>query len=477
VFELTALGNHSWLVEAGGNHVLIDPTLTQRYGPTPAQGVEIYPPREIDLSAMPAIDAVFISHEHEGHFELPTLARLDRRIPIWLSENCSIAARDVLSEMGFRVELARAGRAIEIGALTLVPSAGVQDDMDFDEWDNLGALVYDRDGHGSFYTTIDNAPHLGDIELVRRHVRRPGIWALTVNDTDAEFGGSLRSDPPPHFLDKTREALALYQQLLDELAAPELMLMVGGGFSFSGAHAWLNETIFPIQHERLARVIDRLLPEQRVAWPLPGQRFRMQDGRLVDVGTQAWVKLCPREQWPPREEGAVRWMEELSPITGRTELAEGELELLQAELDHLAEHLYDRAPFHLVHSLSRAAVGGREPTLALVLRDGDGAFVYEWDPTRCRFVASEQPDPVTAYAMVYEAWAPDMLASLRCEIANHALSVGHSRQWWASAGLFDLNKTLIAYLTPTRWPERFLARYRRIAAEAEGPVQIVYQAS
>ena len=90
-------------------------------------------------------------------------------------------------------------------------------------------------------------------------------------------------------------------------------------------------------------------------------------------------------------------------------------------------------------------------------------------------VAALEPlmrDPVSAYAMVYEAWATDMLASLRCEIANHALSVGHSRQWWASAGLFDLNKTLIAYLTPTRWPERFLARYRRIAAEADGPVQI-----
>jgi hypothetical protein len=381
-----------------------------------------------------------------------------------LSENCSIAAREVLREMGFRVELARAGRPIEVGALTLVPSAGVQDEMDFDEWDNLGVLVYDRDGHGSFYTTIDNAPHAGDIELVREHVRQPGIWALTANETDAEFGGSLRSDPPPFFLDKTREALALHQQLLDEFAAPELMLLVGGGFSFADAHAWLNETIFPIEHTRLAQVIGRLLPEQRVAWPLPGQCFRMQDGRLVEVGTKAWVQLRPREQWPPRKEGAVRWIEELVPITGRTELREGELELLQGELDRLAEHLYDRAPFHLVHSLSRAAVDGREPTLALVLRDGDGAFVYAWDPTRCRFVASEQEDPIAAYAMVYEAWATDMLASLRCEIANHALSVGHSRQWWASAGLFDFNKTLIAYLTPTRWPERFLARYRRIAA-------------
>jgi L-ascorbate metabolism protein UlaG (beta-lactamase superfamily) len=79
VFELTALGNHSWLVEAGGTRLLIDPTLTQRYGPTPAQGVEIFPPREIDVASMPAIDAVYISHEHEGHFELPSLALLDRR--------------------------------------------------------------------------------------------------------------------------------------------------------------------------------------------------------------------------------------------------------------------------------------------------------------------------------------------------------------------------------------------------------------
>ncbi len=27
-----------------------------------------------------------------------------------------------------------------------------------DEWDNLGCLVFDRGGDGSFFTTIDNGP-------------------------------------------------------------------------------------------------------------------------------------------------------------------------------------------------------------------------------------------------------------------------------------------------------------------------------
>lgn len=468
MFDVTAFGNHSWLIEAGGSRLLIDPTLSWRYGPTEAQGIAIYPPRTVLMELLPAIDAVYISHEHEGHFEIPTLARLPRTVPIYLSENCSLAAREILAEMGFVVKLARAGRPISVGELVLVPVAGDQIDVAGDEWDNLGALVFDRAGHGSFFSTIDNFPRPEDLALARRFVARPGIWAVTANETDAEFGSSLASVPPPLGTNKVAEMLEIHARLEDEWEAPAALVLVGGGFCFTGEHAWLNETVFPIDPERVVSIVGRLLPQTPVRWPIPGQTLRMRDGALSEVLDRPFVRRPPRESWPRRGAGAVSWVDELLPITHPGPLSPAELALLQEELKGLAEHLYDRRPFHRLYSLSPAMTEGKEPALALVLHDGpDGdAFVFVYDPCAADFVRVDEADPVATYALVYEAWATDLLAALRFEISNHAMSDGHSRHWLIEGELFDLNIELLGYLTPTRMPERALSRYRGILNRA-----------
>jgi hypothetical protein len=84
------------------------------------------------------------------------------------------------------------------------------------------------------------------------------------------------------------------------------------------------------------------------------------------------------------------------------------------------------------------------------------------EPQACRFAATECADPVSEYAVAYECWASDLLASLRCELVNHALSAGHSRHWFATPIPFDFNELLLTYLTPTRFPQAFLERYRSV---------------
>jgi L-ascorbate metabolism protein UlaG (beta-lactamase superfamily) len=75
MFSTTFLGHQGWMFSAHESRILVDPLLCDGFGHDGVIG-EVYPPRVIDLSRFPAIDAVLITHEHEDHFNIPTLNRL-----------------------------------------------------------------------------------------------------------------------------------------------------------------------------------------------------------------------------------------------------------------------------------------------------------------------------------------------------------------------------------------------------------------
>ena len=111
-----ALGHQGWLLSSASTRVLVDPLLGDRMGHGGHVG-PMYPPRRIDFAAFPAVDAVILSHEHDDHFDIPTLHRLDRRIPVYLSSRASTAANALLRDMGFTVHPLRPNSTLAIGDL------------------------------------------------------------------------------------------------------------------------------------------------------------------------------------------------------------------------------------------------------------------------------------------------------------------------------------------------------------------------
>lgn len=94
--HLTWLDNNSWLIEMGGQRILLDPWLvgTLVFGNLPwlFQGRHLVP-RPIPE----AIDLILLSQGLEDHAHRPTLEQLDRHIPVVASPN----AAKVVEKLGY----------------------------------------------------------------------------------------------------------------------------------------------------------------------------------------------------------------------------------------------------------------------------------------------------------------------------------------------------------------------------------------
>ena len=75
---VTWYGHSSAIIEVDGYRVLADPVWSERCSPSQAVGPQRLHPPPTDLDALPAIDAVIISHDHYDHLDVDTVKLLAR---------------------------------------------------------------------------------------------------------------------------------------------------------------------------------------------------------------------------------------------------------------------------------------------------------------------------------------------------------------------------------------------------------------
>src|SRR5204862_5294200 len=161
---------------------------------SPGFSAVVHPPRTIAAARLPPIDAVILSHEHADHVNLPSLARLDRAVPVILPARAAGAVRDAIAALGFTVIDARAGDRFEIGALALRCFAGDPPAEAIDaELTNLQLAIEHADGR--FFTYVDGWPSdatiaaLGEIDVL--------VHADNVMDWSCLEGGRVIASAPP----------------------------------------------------------------------------------------------------------------------------------------------------------------------------------------------------------------------------------------------------------------------------------------
>ncbi|HEX7704390.1 MAG TPA: MBL fold metallo-hydrolase, partial [Kofleriaceae bacterium] len=77
MFSTTFLGHQGWMFQTAKAAILVDPLLCEEFGQAHALGYRVFPPRIWQPENMPILDAVFLTHEHDDHFDLPSLAKLE----------------------------------------------------------------------------------------------------------------------------------------------------------------------------------------------------------------------------------------------------------------------------------------------------------------------------------------------------------------------------------------------------------------
>src|SRR5919204_630776 len=82
----TWLGHSTVLLEMDGLRVLTDPVWGERASPVGFAGPKRFQPIPVPISALPALDAVVISHDHYDHLDYPTIRELARlEVPFFTS--------------------------------------------------------------------------------------------------------------------------------------------------------------------------------------------------------------------------------------------------------------------------------------------------------------------------------------------------------------------------------------------------------
>jgi hypothetical protein len=431
VFRATFLGHQGWFLSNGPTSVLVDPIVEADFGCTPRARFEVLPRRAFNWSALPPIDAVFLTHEHEDHFDVRSLNRLARTVPLHLSDRSSDAAFGILAEMGFDARGWTPGAAVAVGGLRVVGFAGdhvAHDDLE--EWDTLGFMALDDLGGGTFFTNVDVGVSVG---MVR------AVGELAAQYARAHPGAGL---PPPGRSLIYRDEALFFGALREGAAAGR-------------APSYLRD---PAAAERALRGGGLA--------PLPGQTVVMGANEVAAVEPDAPFLRADAEATAPAHPAwfAMPADEPFAPLCGSSALAAADLRELDAHLQDLARSLYGSAFFRWLLSLDGARLPSPRRGLALRLLVDDGGAVRTWsyDPGACAFVEGPSGDDARASHLTgLTCWASDLLAVFRGESDVRALGLGHLRAWAAGRRPLDVFLgVLVVYFHPLRHPAQRLRLYR-----------------
>ena len=76
--RITWMGHDTSIIEIDGTRILIDPVWDERASPTNWSGPKRFFPPPLNLSELPAIDAVIVSHDHYDHLGAGTIRALSK---------------------------------------------------------------------------------------------------------------------------------------------------------------------------------------------------------------------------------------------------------------------------------------------------------------------------------------------------------------------------------------------------------------
>jgi len=179
--RLSFVGHVSWLVQAGGLNILVDPVWSSRVSPVSFAGPKRHNDPGIAFEKLPKIDVVLVSHGHYDHLDIATLSRLAKnfapRVVTPLGNDVTMRSAD----SSIKVEAFDWHDRVELGggiAVTLVPTRHWSARGMFDRNKALWASFVLETPAGKIYVVCDSG--YGDGGHFRRVAEKHGPLRLAI---------------------------------------------------------------------------------------------------------------------------------------------------------------------------------------------------------------------------------------------------------------------------------------------------------
>jgi UDP-MurNAc hydroxylase len=268
------------------------------------------PSIDLDLAKLPKVDILNISHRHQDHFDIRTLAYLAGDSGILAPDAVVLAPRDeilleVLEKLEFKnITIVEDFKALEIKGLTLTPTPSLNKQDYFPEH---GLLVHD--GEVTLWNQVDTIVSPEIIKYMQRlygqldfaHVRY-----LPLLEGNFSFHNPLELP------------MGEYDSFLKAASAtrPKFAVPGSAGFKYRDEFGFLNQYSFPTTQEQFLRDLADFCPEIKSSVFYPGDRAVItREGVEMQKAASEFVKI--REDDGHKVE--FKPVAEVPPIRTRTQ--------------------------------------------------------------------------------------------------------------------------------------------------------------
>jgi Beta-lactamase superfamily domain len=262
----TLVGHACWLFETMAGCFLTDPVL---FDPFEEGTVTSCPRRAVQLEQLPALQGLIVSHRHLDHFDLPSLAALDRHVPVFCPDDPFLLYG--LQRLGFR-DIRRLAPFVvqQIGDLRLLPTPSLNRDVL-----EYGLVVQDETG--TIFNQVDTFLAADTIQHLCREVGQVNVHLAMYASQHFDLFESKRTN--------TAALHGINLHTASRLAAG-CVVPAAAGFRFADDLAWLNRHVFPISRAKFMQDLHQVSPTLRIVEVNPGDTLMVTPGQ-VDVHRQA----------------------------------------------------------------------------------------------------------------------------------------------------------------------------------------------
>jgi UDP-MurNAc hydroxylase len=262
---ITAVGHATYLVQSGSSAVLSDPVFFEC---AESDASCPYPARGVSIPRLPLLTGVFLSHRHFDHFDVRSLAQIDRTTPIAFPAGDALIA-SALTGLGFTRQRPLAPwETVRFGEIEILATPSRV------SWPELG-MVFRAQG-ATMWNLVDSVIDQQVIAAVRERVGSIGCLLSHYTPT---LQYVLRNGLAERELDVER-----YAEIVATVLAIAPHIVVPSAVALSFVHGlWQDGYAFPITPQRFCSDIAAAAPEMH-ALPL-------DPGDVLDLRADGFERL------------------------------------------------------------------------------------------------------------------------------------------------------------------------------------------